>query len=305
MTLYKWSQTATSNDVIDSTINWAENQAPSTINNSARAVMAAVAKFRDDLSGSITTGGTSTAYTVTSNQVITANTDKFYVGFVPHVTCGATVTLSVDGQTARPLRPYHNTEFLGGELQIGGAYSAVYSVANAEWIVDSYFGNMMTTGAGGNFATTYPDLVSAHAQGAGGTLGVLRKTAANTYALDQGTTAIMFEKDGNTNVLATGIMGDAYCPFAATITGVTLVADQSGSAVVDIWKAAYSSYPPTVANTITAAALPTLSSATKYQDLTLTGWTTAISAGDMLRFNLNSVTTCTRLTLAIRVNRFI
>ena len=30
--------------------------------------MAAVAKFRDDNSGSITTGGTSTAYTASSNQ---------------------------------------------------------------------------------------------------------------------------------------------------------------------------------------------------------------------------------------------
>jgi hypothetical protein len=33
----------------------------------------------------------------------------------------------------------------------------------------------------------------------------------------------------------------------------------------------------------------------------LTGWTTSISAGDTLRFNLNSVTTITRVVLTLTV----
>ena len=41
MTLYKWSQTASADATADSTINWAEGQAPSSINDSARAMMAA------------------------------------------------------------------------------------------------------------------------------------------------------------------------------------------------------------------------------------------------------------------------
>ena len=49
MTVYKWSQTAASNDTADSSINWLENQAPSTLNNSARAMMAALAKFYADV----------------------------------------------------------------------------------------------------------------------------------------------------------------------------------------------------------------------------------------------------------------
>ena len=68
MTLYTWSKTAPANATADATINWAEGQSPSSVNDSARATMAAVAKYRDDNSGSITTGGTSTAYTATSNQ---------------------------------------------------------------------------------------------------------------------------------------------------------------------------------------------------------------------------------------------
>ena len=53
MTLYKWSQTASSDATTDPTINWAEGQAPSSINDSARAMMAATAKYRDDIVGAI------------------------------------------------------------------------------------------------------------------------------------------------------------------------------------------------------------------------------------------------------------
>jgi hypothetical protein len=81
------------------------------------------------------------------------------------------------------------------------------------------------------------------------------------------------------------------------------LADQSGSIVVDIWKDTYANYPPTVADTITASAKPTISSATKGQSSTLTGWTTTIAAGDILAFNVDSITTCQRVTLSLKVTR--
>src|SRR4051794_8193222 len=68
MSFWKWSRAANSNASADASINWAEGQPPSSVNDSARAMMAAAAKFRDDISGAITTGGTATAYTVTSYQ---------------------------------------------------------------------------------------------------------------------------------------------------------------------------------------------------------------------------------------------
>lgn len=114
-------------------------------------------------------------------------------------------------------------------------------------------------------------------------------------------TAIAYVFDGSGSVLTTGIKGDLSIPFACTITGVRLLADQSGSIVFDIWKDTYANYPPTVADTITASAKPTITTATKSEDTTLTGWTKTIAAGDTLRFNIDSVTTCTRVVLTLQV----
>jgi hypothetical protein len=50
---YKWSRTAASNATADSSVNWAEGQAPSSVNDSARALMASAAGFRDDIAGAI------------------------------------------------------------------------------------------------------------------------------------------------------------------------------------------------------------------------------------------------------------
>jgi hypothetical protein len=108
---------------------------------------------------------------------------------------------------------------------------------------------------------------------------------------------------GGGSTITTGIKGDLEIPFACTINQATLLADQSGSIVVDIWKDTYANFPPTGADSITASAKPTISTATKSQDATLTGWTTSITAGDILRFNVDSITTCTRVTLSLKVTR--
>jgi len=114
---------------------------------------------------------------------------------------------------------------------------------------------------------------------------------------------ICFIVDGGGSAITTGQKGHIKIPFACTINQADLYADQTGSVVVDIWKDTFANFPPTVADTITAAAKPTLSSAQKYQDTTLTGWTTSIAAGDILSYNIDSVSTITRLTITMKATR--
>ncbi len=125
------------------------------------------------------------------------------------------------------------------------------------------------------------------------------KTAPQTNLENAAVISLNFVIDGGGSVLTTGLKGFLEVPFNLTITGVTLMADQSGSAVIDIWKDTYANFPPTIADTITASAKPTLSSAQKSKDTTLTGWTTSVTAGDILAFNVDSATTVQRLTIAI------
>src|SRR5215203_5172417 len=112
MTLYKWSKTAENNATVDSSVNWQEGQAPSSVNDSARAMMASVAKWRDDINGINVTGGSGTAYSLTSNQIFATNGNGYTVQFTPGTSNTGAVTLSIDGNTARPLRFYPGVELL-------------------------------------------------------------------------------------------------------------------------------------------------------------------------------------------------
>lgn len=92
-------------------------------------------------------------------------------------------------------------------------------------------------------------------------------------------------------------------PWDCTITDWTITTDASGSCVLDLWNDTYGNYPPTIADTITASAKPTLSSAQKATSSTLTGWDTALSAGDYLLCNVDSASTATIIYLTLSVTR--
>jgi hypothetical protein len=101
-------------------------------------------------------------------------------------------------------------------------------------------------------------------------------------------------------VISTGVKLYVEMPYAGTITSVRILADTSGSAVVDIWKDTYANYPPTDADSITSATPLTLVGATKNENTNLTNWTKTFSAGDILAFNVDSCATIKQLTISIR-----
>lgn len=107
-----------------------------------------------------------------------------------------------------------------------------------------------------------------------------------------------------TNVITTGEKKSArvQIPVGGTITEWTLLSldDTSGSIALDIWKDTYANYPPTVADTITASAKPSITTATKNTSSTLTGWTTSITAGDILSVNVDSVTSLKVVKLIVK-----
>jgi len=114
---------------------------------------------------------------------------------------------------------------------------------------------------------------------------------------------IEFIMDGGGTTISTGIKGDLEIPFDCKINRATLVADETTTTVVDVWRAPYASFPPTAANSITGASPPTISGALDSQDSVLAGWNTAVNAGDILRFNLASNSAAQRVTLSLKATK--
>lgn len=126
---YIWSTTAATNASVDSSVNFAEGQPPSSLNDSNRAVMARLREYGNDMAGAIVTGGAVNAYTVSSYQVFDtlAHLNGQAIAFTPHITNTAAVLLSVDSLGGKPLRPAPNIELQSGSLIQGTPYIALYN----------------------------------------------------------------------------------------------------------------------------------------------------------------------------------
>lgn len=141
---WQWSLTASSNATVDPTINWAEGMAPSAVNDSARAMMARLAECRDDLSGKLTTGGTSVAYTITSNQsnstgIAATPGDGQQIVARFHVTNGVAPTLVIDGGTAFPIQGLPGIAIPSGTLTAGSPYRLTFSAGSSAWLAQDYY----------------------------------------------------------------------------------------------------------------------------------------------------------------------
>lgn len=117
--------------------------------------------------------------------------------------------------------------------------------------------------------------------------------------------ALLSKANGAGSAIGAGVYDDVpYIPFACTILGYAIQADQVGSVSLDIWKKPFAAgSPPVVGNSICAGLYPGLSAAQSVESTTLTGWTTAIAAGDAVRFNVRSAATITRFTLLLILQR--
>lgn len=152
MAVNLWSQTAANNATADPTVNWAEGQAPSSVNDSARAMMASVAKFRDDISCTLATGGTSTAYTLATNTVFasTSGMNGQVISFIITATNGASPTLNVDGLGAFPITiDTVGTAVPSGTMITNSLYEVVFYSSVSRFVLRSFYSNPYNVPLGG------------------------------------------------------------------------------------------------------------------------------------------------------------
>jgi hypothetical protein len=119
--------------------------------------------------------------------------------------------------------------------------------------------------------------------------------------LPQGTIGITV--DGGGSAITTGVKGYFRVPFDCEISEAVILADTTGDIKIDIWKTDTAGYPPVDADTITAGNEPEISTDVIFVDGTLTGWDVQLLAGDVLGYNVDSVSGITRATLILAVQR--
>jgi hypothetical protein len=141
--------------------------------------MAAVAKWRDDISATIVTAGSATAYTVTSNSIFDtlAHMSGQIVAFVPHASNTGSATLSVDGLTAKPIRFAPGVEIVANTLILGATYVVTYNNADGAFYLHNSSGNSPTA-----YGIFHVDLNNADAGYVAGTPG---KIAFNHEVFDR------------------------------------------------------------------------------------------------------------------------
>ncbi|MGY2995444.1 hypothetical protein [Mesorhizobium sp. URHB0026] len=130
--IFDWSTTPASNSNSDSGINWAEGQFPSTVNNSARAIMGRLAELVKDMGGALVAAGTANALTVTTNSAFTTNVNGRFLAFRAASDNTTAATLNVNGIGAKSIRKMTSagdSALTGAEIQADGVYLVNYSEA--------------------------------------------------------------------------------------------------------------------------------------------------------------------------------
>ena len=118
-------------------------------------------------------------------------------------------------------------------------------------------------------------------------------------AIPAQTSEIILAIDGAGQPPLSGFKGYITIPYNCTVTGWVILADQAGSAVLDIKWAKYSDVPNTVS--IVGSANPQLVSVQKNQG-TAAGWNpTQFLAGQIIEVDLISASQVTFITLSINI----
>jgi hypothetical protein len=96
--------------------------------------------------------------------------------------------------------------------------------------------------------------------------------------------------NAGSSTVSSGVKGIITVPFNGQILGWSIIANQSGSVVFDIYKDSFTNftYPGSAINTITGTNKPQLSGSYKYESFNLSSWDVAVSKYDVLTVNIDS-----------------
>lgn len=119
-------------EIVDAsnTARFPEGQAPSTVNNGARALEGIVARWHKDINGSTASTGAADAYVFAANQTLSAYYDGLEITFDANFTNGGTATLNVDAVGAATIKKYNDQDLASGDIESGQKVNVIYDGTN-------------------------------------------------------------------------------------------------------------------------------------------------------------------------------
>ena len=113
------------------------------------------------------------------------------------------------------------------------------------------------------------------------------------------TRTVNYVIDSGSLPMQTGDKGKLTIDVTGVIENIRVLSDQTGDIVFEIEKCTFADYPNFTS--ITNGARVQLTNSDKYFDDVLNNWTTTITAGDILNFNVVSVNNIRRLLISLKL----
>ena len=123
------------------TARFPENQAPSSVNDGARALEGMIARWHKDTNASIAAGGTGDAITVAANQTLSAYYDGLVIAFEATAANTTATTLNVDSVGAKAIRKHFNAALVADDIKIGQKVICIFDSSADYWQMITHLGN--------------------------------------------------------------------------------------------------------------------------------------------------------------------
>lgn len=210
----EWSTSASSNNATPPN-GWPEGMAPSAVNDAAREMMAALARWYKDTNGSLVLGGTGSAYTLTTNSTHTVLADQSLIVAEVNTDSTGAATLAVDGLAAKDIVLPSGAAIAEGTLKAGAIAVFAWESDADDYILIAGFGGSAAALDAGTASGEVPVL---------GAAGL--DSAVHGSAVPVGTVMDYMGATAPTGWLI--LNGDSICPAAGTC-------DQASDAYEDLY----------------------------------------------------------------------